>query len=115
LIYLLVPGDGLLAAAIASAIGYFVLLVLITIYAIKLGVRLSIDWKRVVGGAALFGVSYSIGAVLASDHGVAGLFERSIVLLMSVVLVGRMSGMRVSTVIGRIRGIVLPRDVASRA
>jgi O-antigen/teichoic acid export membrane protein len=115
LIYILVPNSGLLAAAIASAVGYLLLFVLIALYAIKLGVRLSIDSRRVFGGVALFGAVYAIGASLTSDHGVTGLLERSAVLVVSIAVVGRMSGLRISTTVSRIRRIVFPRDAVSRA
>jgi O-antigen/teichoic acid export membrane protein len=115
LIYVLVPEDGLLAAAIASAVGYLLLFVLITLYAIKLGVRLSIDSRRVFGGVALFGAAYAIGACLTPDHGIAGLLGRSAILLVSIAVVGRMSGLRMSTAVNRIRRIVFPRDMMSRA
>jgi O-antigen/teichoic acid export membrane protein len=115
LIYILVPHDGLLAAAIASAVGYLVLLVLITIYAIRLGVRLSVDWRRIGAGTALFGLAYAFGAARTPDHGVAGLAGRSAILVMAIGGVARMSGLRLSTVVSRIREIVAPRDMTSRA
>jgi O-antigen/teichoic acid export membrane protein len=115
LIYILVPKAGLLAAATASAVGYLLLFVLITLYAIKLGVRLSIDLRRVFGGAALFSAAYAIGACLTPDHGVTGLLERSAILVVSIAVVGRMSGLRMSTTVSRIRRIVFPQDMTSRA
>jgi O-antigen/teichoic acid export membrane protein len=106
MIYLLVPKDGLLAAAVASAVGYLVLLVLITGYAIVLGVRLTIDWERILAGVALFGVAYTIGEVLTSDSDVVGLLLRSMLLFLSIVVVGRMSGLRVGSVTRQVQKIV---------
>jgi O-antigen/teichoic acid export membrane protein len=109
LIYILVRPDGLLAAAVASAVGYLVLLILMTIYALRLGVRLSIDWKRIAAGTGLFGAVYTVGAVLTPDHGIAGLFERSTILLIAIAIVGRMSGLRMSIVTSRYRQIMSTR------
>jgi O-antigen/teichoic acid export membrane protein len=115
LIYIFVVEDGLLVAAIASAAGYLLLLVLITIYAIRLGVRLSIDWRRIFGGVILFGLLYTIGASLTPDHGVAGLLERSVILVISIVAVARMSGLHISTAVSRIRRILFPQGIVSKA
>jgi O-antigen/teichoic acid export membrane protein len=108
LIYILVPSYGVLAAAIASAVGYLVLSVLITLYALKLAIQLSIDWPRVLMGVALFSIAYVIGAALGPNHGPLGFVWRSSILLLSVAIVGRMSGLRVSTVASRIREFLQP-------
>jgi O-antigen/teichoic acid export membrane protein len=114
LIYVLVPHDGLMAAAVASAVGYLVLLILITMYALKLGVRLSIDWRRVLGGAMLFSATYVFGAGITPDHGVAGLVARSTILAIPVIVVARIGGLRISSTAGRIRRWLALRDAASR-
>jgi O-antigen/teichoic acid export membrane protein len=115
LIYILVRKDGLLLAAIASAVGYLVLLVLITIYAMRLGVRLTLDWRRIVGGTALFGLGYTLGASLTPNNDVAGFFGRSAILVVSIIIVARMSGLRPSSVIRRIRDTASLRRVTSKA
>ena len=113
LIYIFVPEDGLIAAAIASAVGYLVLLIFITLYAIKLSVRLTLDWRRILTGAALFGVLYAIGAILTPDHGVVGVVSRLAILGVAIVAVGHLVGLHMSTVVSRIRRIVSTRDVMS--
>ncbi len=113
LIYIFVPENGLLAAAIASAMGYLALFVFITLYAIKLSVRLTIDWRRIITGTALFGVLYAIGAALTPDYGVVGVVSRSAILGIAIIAVGHLVGLHASTVVGRIRGIVSTRDVMS--
>jgi O-antigen/teichoic acid export membrane protein len=115
MIYLLVPKDGLMAAAVASAVGYLVLLVSITIYALKLRVRLSIDWWRILRGALLFGCAYTIGVYLTPDHGMAGLFGRSVILVVAIGVVGHMSGLRLSALVSRLRGVLSPRDMTPEA
>ncbi len=115
LIYIFVPKYGLVAAAIASPAAYLVLLVLITIYAVKLSVRLSIDWQRAFGGLVLFGSAYAIGACSTPDHGVVGLFERSAIILLSTAFAAHMSGLRMLTTLARVRGLVFPRDATSKA
>jgi O-antigen/teichoic acid export membrane protein len=114
LIYVLVPVYGLIAAAVASTAGYLVLFVLITIYAIRLGVRLMIDWTRIVGGAALFGISYTLGAALTPDDAVTGFLCRSVILLISIVIMGSVSGLKASHLMHQIRRLVPPKQAPRR-
>ncbi len=107
LIYIFVPRSGLIAAAIASPAAYLVLLVSITVYALTLPVRLSIDWLRILGAAVLFGAAYVIGAGLTPDHGVTGLFARFALILLPVAVVWYMSGLRAPRVISRLRSLIL--------
>jgi O-antigen/teichoic acid export membrane protein len=102
-IYVFVPTAGLQAAAIASAVGYLVLLVLITGYALKLAVSLDIDWRRVIAGATTFAVAYALGASITPDSGKTGLLWRSVILVASAATIFRMSGWRVSSVVERAR------------
>jgi O-antigen/teichoic acid export membrane protein len=111
LIYVLVPGDGLIAAAVASAVGYLVLLILITLYALRLGVRLTIDWRRVIGGVVVFAIAYGVGAGLTPDHGIIGVVARTAVLFAALCVVGRMSGIRMASTVGRVRRTVFPKAV----
>jgi O-antigen/teichoic acid export membrane protein len=115
LIYVLVPGDGLVAAAIASPAAYLVLFVSITLYSRKLSIRLSVDWLRTVGGAALFGVTYSVAAWLTPEHGMSGLAERCAAITLAVLLVGRLNGLRASSVADMFRGVVSSRASAVKA
>lgn len=115
MIYVLVPTDGLMAAAVASAVGYLVLLVLITIYALKLGVRLSLAWRRLAAGVVLFGCAYAAGAAFTSDDSFAGFLGRAAILLAAIVVVAHMSGLRLGLIIGRIREMAFPQDVRSKA
>jgi O-antigen/teichoic acid export membrane protein len=115
LIYLLVRTDGLVAAAVASAVGYLVLLLLIIGYAFMLGVRLSLDWTRMIGGAVVFGGAYGFAAAIAASGDVSGFVERSTVLAAAVVLVARIGGLRWGAVVSQVRKLAGLRDVTSEA
>jgi O-antigen/teichoic acid export membrane protein len=106
LIYVLVPSDGLLAAAVASAVGYLTLLVLIAIYARALAVSLSIDWIRITAGAASFGFAYLLAISFTPSYGVTGFISRSVVIMVATGVVGYIGGVRVPAALTRFHGIV---------
>jgi O-antigen/teichoic acid export membrane protein len=66
LIYVFVPYDGLEAAAIASAVGYGVLLVGVWMYSVRTDNTLSYPWRSIVMLLLVSGLAYS-GAVLTGD------------------------------------------------
>jgi O-antigen/teichoic acid export membrane protein len=80
-IYILVPHYGILGAAEASAIGYFALLVLVSIYAWAIKVKASIDWKRIVPMTADAAATYGIGVAFFPAEGLVGIFARTALLL----------------------------------
>jgi O-antigen/teichoic acid export membrane protein len=80
-IYLLVPYYGILGAAKASAIGYFVLLVLVSAYAWIIKVNVSIDWRKIVPMAVDAAATYAVGVAFFPAEGLSGLFARTALLL----------------------------------
>ncbi|MGN6372924.1 MAG: lipopolysaccharide biosynthesis protein [Solirubrobacteraceae bacterium] len=75
-IYWLVPRDGIAGAAEASAIGYLVLLILMSLYARTCAVRASVDWARVLPMAGVLIVTFAIGALWFPSTGAMGLATR---------------------------------------
>jgi O-antigen/teichoic acid export membrane protein len=80
-IYLLVPSHGILGAAVASAIGYLVLLVLVSLYARRFDVRASIDWKKILPMTCAVGATFAVGAICLPSTGAGGLATRLALLL----------------------------------
>jgi O-antigen/teichoic acid export membrane protein len=80
-IYLLVPKYGILGAAEASAIGYLVLVILISAYAKAIRINATIDWKRVVPMTVDAMVTYAIGTALLPASGLAALALRALLLV----------------------------------
>jgi len=79
-IYLLVPDYGILGAAVASAIGYFVLVILISAYARVIKINATIDWKRLVPMTIAVAITFIIGTALLPGQGLAGLLSRTVLL-----------------------------------
>jgi O-antigen/teichoic acid export membrane protein len=79
-VYLLVPPYGTLGAAIASAVGYLALLLLVSLYSRLFESRADIDWPAVlpvlVGGSGIVALSCILPA-----HGTAAVALRSLLLI----------------------------------
>lgn len=72
LIALFVPSQGLVAAAVATAVGYAVLLLTISAYASRAASEMvAYDWPAVVQGALIAVAAYAIPASLTTDSGLA--------------------------------------------
>lgn len=69
LIYLLVPWQGIMGAAIASAAGYFVLLAGVGSYAASVHIGLSVDWAQIVRVGVVAILTYTAAAVTTSSVG----------------------------------------------
>jgi O-antigen/teichoic acid export membrane protein len=80
-IYILVPQSGILGAAEASAIGYFVLLVLVSLYARTFDIRASFDWRKIAPMTCVVITTFAVGAILLPSTGVSGLLARSALLI----------------------------------
>jgi O-antigen/teichoic acid export membrane protein len=71
LLLIYVPSDGVYAAAVASAIGYFVLLLLMAIWAHARHNPVSYDWYR-ISQAVVLGLLAYVGATLTAPRSPAG-------------------------------------------
>jgi O-antigen/teichoic acid export membrane protein len=80
-IYLLVPNYGILGAAGASAIGYFVLLLLVSTYAWIIKINAPIDWRRIVPMTVDAAVTFVVGVTVLPGEGLTGLFARTALIL----------------------------------
>jgi O-antigen/teichoic acid export membrane protein len=80
-IYLLVPYEGILGAAEASAAGYFALLVLISIYGRTIKIGASIAWRQLVPMSIAASVTFVIGVVLLPGTGITGIASRGALLM----------------------------------
>jgi O-antigen/teichoic acid export membrane protein len=63
LIYLLVPGHGLIAAAVASAIGYGVLLVGVGVYSVRTASTLPYPWRPISALVLVGSLAYAAGVL----------------------------------------------------
>ena len=88
LIYWLVPDHGLRAAAIASAAGYFLLLIGTTLYAVLLRSPVGLEWRRALTGLAAIVLAYAAFALLTPDAGVRGLAIRGGIVLAALTIAG---------------------------
>jgi O-antigen/teichoic acid export membrane protein len=87
LLYIFVPRYGIRAAAIASAVGYLVLLITIAIYAAGRGNPVRYSWSRIVPIVTSAGLLYFISTALVSDHGIASLAIRTAIALAAIPLI----------------------------
>jgi O-antigen/teichoic acid export membrane protein len=87
LLYLLVPDGGLRAAAIASAIGYAVLLVAVFIYARRPENPVRYHWKALFALFALLTATYAAGRLTTGDEGIGSLAGRTLLLVAAALLV----------------------------
>jgi O-antigen/teichoic acid export membrane protein len=87
LLYIFVPRYGIRAAAIASAIGYLVLLVTIALYAAGRGNPVRYSWSRILPALALAASIYWISITVVSDHGILSLGTRLAIALIAVPLI----------------------------
>lgn len=98
LLFILVPGGGIKAAASASAIGYFVLLASIYVYSRQRQTLLRYPWKRIAAtigsGVALFAVAN----VTTSDAGAESIVLRLLWLSAWFLVLLFVQGMRVQDV-----------------
>jgi len=78
LLYIAVPSGGLEAAAIASAVGYGLLLLLIAIYARGRGNPVTYRWRSIVPVTAICAAIYAAAVLTVDPHGLVGLAGRSI-------------------------------------
>jgi O-antigen/teichoic acid export membrane protein len=104
-IYLLVPYDGILGAAEASALGYLALLVLISLFARTSPVRANIDWRRVVPMIGVVGGTFAVGAIFLPSSGVTGLLTRLVLFLTLPITMALAVGLTPSDTWARFRKI----------
>jgi O-antigen/teichoic acid export membrane protein len=102
-IYLLVPTYGILGAAEASALGYGVLLMLVSLYAHLFEIRPSIDWKRVLPMTCVVGGTYVVGTALLPVEGATGIAAQTALLSTLVVTLPLAVGARASDAMAQIR------------
>jgi O-antigen/teichoic acid export membrane protein len=84
LLYIFVPRDGIYAAAVASAVGYLVLLATIAIYAAGRGNPVAYPWSRIVPALLLASLLFAASAMLTPSHGVTALAVRSLIVALAV-------------------------------
>ena len=111
LIYLLVPDHGIVAAAIASAIGYLVLLLAIGWYSWNPLNPVQYEWSRLLRAGAVIGTVYA-GAVLTTDHtGLTDTIARFAWVLVAVgglVVTGSVAAGSIRLLVDRIRTTSAP-------
>jgi O-antigen/teichoic acid export membrane protein len=84
LIYGLVPSDGLTAAAIASGVGYFVLLVGVMLYSRYTGTTIQYPWRG-IGAVFVIGALAYVGGVTTADASdVRGLVLRVVWIVIAI-------------------------------
>ncbi|WP_445148156.1 lipopolysaccharide biosynthesis protein [Baekduia sp. Peel2402] len=88
LIYIFVPDHGLVAAAIASAVAYFALLVGMTLYARRHHSPVRLDLRTAVPGLAALGLIYAVVALLVPERGWTALLIRGGISAACVAAVG---------------------------
>lgn len=93
-LYALVPGQGVTGAAEASALGYLILFALTTIHARRLGVRLSIDWRRIMSIGAVAGLAYVIGTTMIPVSGLLAVIARGLLIVGLSLTIAKVSGRR---------------------
>jgi O-antigen/teichoic acid export membrane protein len=101
-IYLLVPRYGIIGAAIASAVGYLALLILVSIYSRLFETRADIDWRTVAPLLSVASCIFALACVLPS-HGTFGIAVRCLLLLPLGGLVLYAASIRFSEVAFRLR------------
>lgn len=84
LIYVLVPTHGILSAAIASAVGYLVLLVLIGRYSWHPRNPVRYEWTRLARAVTVVGVVYAGATLTTGDGGALDLVARLVWVLTAV-------------------------------
>jgi O-antigen/teichoic acid export membrane protein len=83
-IYLFTPTYGLQAAAIATSVGFGVLLVGVEIYARLINAKLEYPWRTILGISAVSLLAYFVGASGIGSDSLVELFERGIVVLIAM-------------------------------
>jgi O-antigen/teichoic acid export membrane protein len=105
-IAIFVPQNGIMAAAVASALGYGALLVLVSGYAIVIGVRLDINWSRILSMIAVTAVIFAISEGLPSNASAIALLTRTGLLLTLPITLTAAGGYSITSGIGFLRGLV---------
>jgi O-antigen/teichoic acid export membrane protein len=94
-IWVLVGPYGIVGAAAASAIGYLVQFVAISVYAKRVGVSLSLDWQALLRVCAVAAATYVVGATLLPADGWEGFVLRTLLALASIVVLAVAAGVPV--------------------
>ncbi|MDX6705497.1 MAG: hypothetical protein QOI48_1343, partial [Solirubrobacteraceae bacterium] len=94
-IWALVGPYGIVGAAAASAVGYLVQFVAISLYAKRVGVSLSLDWPALLRVCAVAAATYSVGATLIPANGLEGFVLRTVLALASIVVLAVAAGVPV--------------------
>jgi O-antigen/teichoic acid export membrane protein len=97
LLYVFVPHYGIRAAAIASAVGYLVLLITIALYAAGRGNPVRYSWSRILPALGLAALIYCIAAVAVPDRGAVSLVLRMVIAIVAVPLILLVSLRRLPT------------------
>ncbi len=87
LLYIFVPIDGIYAAAVASAVGYLVLLVTIAIYAAGRGNPVVYPWSHIVPAVALAAIIFAVSATVIPSEGISALIVRSAVVIVAIPMI----------------------------
>lgn len=106
LIYLLVPDHGILSAAIASAVGYLVLLLVIGRFSWNPLNPVRYEWSRLVRAVAVIGTVYTAAILTTDDSGLGDVVARFGWLglaAVGLVLVGSVAPRRIRHLVDRVR------------
>ena len=101
LVYLLVPAQGLVGAALAAAAGYFVLFVAVTLYAVGIRVGLSLDFARLARVAVVAITTYVAATLTTPATGLESVALRSAWLLSLPITTGLMTGIAMPLAISK--------------
>ena len=106
LIYLLVPSNGIVSAAIASAVGYLVLLLVIGRYSWNPLNPVRYEWSVLVRAIAVIGTVYVAAVLSTDDRGLGDVLARFgwlVVAAVGLLAVGSVAPSRVRDLLARLR------------
>jgi O-antigen/teichoic acid export membrane protein len=103
-----VPRYGIVAAAVASALGYGVLLFLASIYTKLIGVQLSIDWRRIMAMIGVTAATLIIADVIVGEGSLTALLGRVSLILTLPFTLAVAGGYSLAGSFSLLRGLFAP-------